>query len=66
VEEGKCVTQDACVLTFNAVNAQCYLSFGVNTKFDFKYVSVDKVRLERKNMEFIIPQESFINLFKVC
>ncbi|AUN19793.1 hypothetical protein B2H91_16120 [Clostridium botulinum] len=66
MEEGKCLTKDICVLRLNTFEAECYLNFGINTKFDFKYVSVNKVRLERKNMEFTIPKESFIKLFKVC
>ncbi|APU87040.1 hypothetical protein [Clostridium botulinum] len=48
MEEGKCLTKDICVLRFNTFEAECYLNFGINTKFDFKYVSVNKVRLERK------------------
>lgn len=66
MEEGKCVTKDACVLSFRTIEAECYLNFGVGTKFDFKFVSSNKVTLERKNMEFTIPEEGFIKLFEVC
>ncbi|AWZ48362.1 hypothetical protein C3495_05795 [Clostridiaceae bacterium 14S0207] len=66
MEYGKCLTKDVCVLKFSTFESECYLKFGVNAKFNFKYISTNKVRLERKNMEFTIPTESFVDLFKVC
>jgi hypothetical protein len=65
LREGKCVTKDVCILSFKTFEAECFLDFGVGTKFDFNDVDTDKVRLQRKNMDFKIPKESFDKLFKI-
>ena len=65
MREGKCVTEDACVLSFRTFNAECYLSFGMNTKFNYYFKDNDKVQLERKNMDFTIPLEDFNKMFKI-
>ena len=64
MSEDKCVTKDACVLSFKNFNAECYLSFGVNTQFNYYFKDDNKVQLERKNMDFTIPLESFNKMFK--
>ena len=64
MNDDKCVTKDACVLSFKTLGAECYLSFGVNTKFNYYFKDDNKVQLERKNMDFTIPLESFNKMFK--
>ena len=66
MSKGKCATKDTCVLIFRTFEvANCYLNFGVNTKFDYNIIDDSKVQLERKNMDFTIPLESFDKLFKI-
>lgn len=69
MDEGKCTTKYACVISFSTPDGECYLSFAKGVKFDFKYVSTSHVRLEKENkkesVEFIIPAESFLKLFEI-
>lgn len=66
MQDNKCVLKHPTVLYFPTLTGEsCCLSFGYNTKFEYKFESNGKVKLIRKNMDFTIPRIDFEKLFKI-
>lgn len=55
---GKLRLTEPIVMSINTFNAEAFLSFGCNTKFDYKLVDNEsKLRLVRNNIDLTIPND---------
>ena len=55
---GKLRLTEPVVMRINSFNAEAFLSFGCNTKFDYKLVDNEsKLRLVRNNIDLTIPND---------
>lgn len=62
----ECVVKSPTVMHFPTITGEvCYLSFGYNTKFNYRELSNGNVALYRNQIDIEIKRNEFERLFKI-